>query len=277
MTKGYLLFAIDTDTVDYSRLAYACALSIKISQSAGSNAVALVTNSDKQFNIPVFDQVIKYTGPEGMDARSRAFDYTPFDQTILLDSDMLVLRNVSHYWNIFNDLFITTCPQTFRSKRFRYGYYRKLFEQYNLIDVYNAFTYFEKSETSREFFDLVKIITDHPKEYINSFLPECKQHKLYTDEAFALALKILDLEDTAVNLTWDFPRITHMKPNVQGWYGYFESWSADRLRFSLDEQAKVKIGVWQQSDILHYVDKDLIIDEIVETMEQQYERLLHKI
>jgi hypothetical protein len=42
MSRGYLLFALNTDNVDYVKLAYACALSIKISQPDGFNSVSLV-------------------------------------------------------------------------------------------------------------------------------------------------------------------------------------------------------------------------------------------
>ena len=100
MSRGYLLFAINSDTTDYVKLAYACALSIKITQPEGFNSVSIVTHNAQAVReqYPIFEHVIEYSGPTGMDVRSRGYDYTPYDETILLDSDMLFLNPVDHYW-----------------------------------------------------------------------------------------------------------------------------------------------------------------------------------
>ena len=269
MTRGYLLFALNTDSVDYAKLAYACALSIKLTQSNGYNSVALVTNTD--FNSPVFDHIIKYTGPTGMDARSRAYDYTPFDETVLLDADMLFLKDMSHYWNLVMDreLFVATIPQTYRGQQFKYGHYRRLFEKNQLPDVYNAWTYFKKTAITEDFFNTVKLITDNAEYFIEQCFPGSNLDTLPTDEAFALALGMLDIIDTATEPRWDFPRITHMKPMVQGWNEYIIDW-VDKIRFHIDQNAGVKLGTYQQVELLHYVDKTIITDSVIANLEQAY-------
>ena len=266
MSRGYLLFAIDTENVNYTQLALACALTIKITQPDGYNSVALVTNSPN--DNPVFDHVINYTGPTGMDARSRAYDYTPFDETVLLDADMLFLKDMSHYWNYMHkDLFVCTSPQNHKGHSFSYGYYRRLFEDNKLFDVYNAWTYFRKTQQVKDFFDTVKLLTDHPEQFISQCLPMSNLTTIPTDEAFALALGMLDID--AVESRWDFPRITHMKPMVQGWNEYTVDWQ-DKLRFQLDQQGQVKLGPWAQTELLHYVNKELITDDIIKTLERVY-------
>jgi len=266
MSRGYLLFALNTDSTDYVKLAHACALSIKITQPDGYNKVALVTNTPVDES--AFDIVIPYIGPLGMDARSRAYDYTPFDETILLDADMLFLKDMSHYWSLVDskDLFVTTAPQTYKSKLItNYGHYRKLFAENKWPNVYNAWTYFRKADISNQFFSLVKTITDNPAEFIDAIIPGCGLNTIPTDEAFALALIILDIVDDATNPDWQFPRITHMKPAVQLWDSYISDWN-EKLRFSLDTKGQIKIGVWQQTELLHYVKKELITDEIIDTL-----------
>jgi len=269
MSNGYLLFAIDTDATDYTRLAYACALSIKITQPK-LNSISIVTNNLEKFKnkLDIFDHVIEYTGPLGMDCRSRAYELTPYEETVLLDSDMLFLNNMEVYWDYIKDrdLFITTTPQNYKREVFKYGPYRKFFEKYQLTDVYNAWTYFKKSPVADEFFNLVKDVTDNPKEFMNSFFTGEDFKSFPTDEAFALAIQILDLEELVTESLWDFPRITHMKPMVQGWQDYTMNWT-DKIRFSLDSDAKVKLGMFQQTDLLHYVDKSIITDSIIKTLE----------
>lgn len=270
MNKGYLIFA--TGGKHYARLAYACALSIKLTQPAGFDQVSVVTDIPDSFAEykKVFDHVILYTGPDGMDARSRACDYTPYAETVLIDADMLFLTPMDHYWDIMSrrDMFISTSPQTYRGQKFKYGYYRRVFEENSWPDIYNAWTYFKRdSEQVQEFFKLVKHITDNPTPYIKMFMPNTLYTTVPTDEAFALALCISDQVDQ-VTLNWDFPRITHMKPAVQQWRDSVPDW-VEKLRFSFTDPVQVKLGVWHQADLLHYVKKDLITDDIISAMEQQ--------
>jgi hypothetical protein len=269
MTQGYLLFALNTDNVDYVKLAYACALSIKLTQPDGYNSVALVTNVDVANSI--FDHVIKYTGPQGMNARSRAYDYSPYDTTVLLDADMLFLKDMSNYWKLFSDrdLFITTSPQTYRGDQFKYGYYRKVFDDNLLPDVYNAWTYFKKSPIAKEFFDTVILLTDNAEHFIEQCLSGSNLTSIPTDEAFAIALGMLDLTDIATEPRWDFPRVTHMKPMVQGWNEYVKDW-VDKLRFHIGNNMHVELGMFAQTELLHYVDKSIITDSIIARMEQAY-------
>ena len=273
MSRGYLLFALNTDNVDYVKLAYACALSIKITQPDGFNSVALVTHNAEEIKsqFSVFDHVIEYTGPTGMDGRSRGYDYSPYEETIMLDSDMLLLSAVDHHWDIMKDrdLFISTCPKTYRGDRFKYGFYREVFEEHQLPDVYSAWTYFKKSPTAEEFFDTVKLMTDEPENFIKIMLPYSSQKTLPTDDAFALALIMLDLESSAICEHWDFPSITHMKARSQGWHTQNNEWT-DKIRFTMDEDASVKIGVWHQQGILHYVNKNLITGSIIKILEEVY-------
>jgi hypothetical protein len=272
--KGYLLFAVDTKDVDYSTLAYACALTIKLTQPEEFNNISIVTNSKDKFKerLQIFDNIIEYDGPRGMDCRSRAYDLSPYQKTVLLDSDMLFLKPMDHYWKQVEhlDLFITSSPQNYKGNTFNYGPYRKAFVDYDLPDIYNAWTYFNKSEQAKEFFELVKLMTDNPDPFIKKFLPSLGSSNIPTDEAFALSLCILGLEDQAVYSEWDFPRITHMKPLVQGWKEYLVDWT-EKIRFSLNQQGQVKLGVWQQTELLHYVDKSIITDSIIKTLESAYE------
>lgn len=251
MSQGYLLFAVDNKETNYNKLAEQCALSIKRTQPEGYNAVAIVTNNVSKVNKSLFDFVIDYSGPAGMDSRSRAYDYTPFDETVLLDSDMLFLRPLDQIWDAMKkqDIYITCSPQNWKGEKFQYGKYREVFEKNFWPDVYNAWTYFKKSHTAKEFFDLVKIITDNPTPFINEFLPNTLYETMPTDEAFALALSILD-----INLpVWDFPRIVHMKPQTSD---QFMDWT-EKMRFSFNELGQVKVGVHQQAELFHYIKKDI--------------------
>lgn len=271
MSKGYLLFAVNSKDVDYVKMAYACALSIKNTQPDGYNNVSLVAHNadDLKHKYPIFDHVIEYTGPTGMDVRSRGYDYSPYDETVLLDSDQLLLNPLDHWWDAVKNknLFVATAPRTYRNRFFKYGYYRKVFKDAELPDVYSAWTYFKKSEESQEFFELVKLITDNPQHFKSTMLTTLPIPNIPTDEAFALAIKLLDLDGIATDPSWKFPSITHMKAVVQGWNSRETEW-VDKIRFTINQQGQVKLGVWQQTDLLHYVNKSIITDEVIEILER---------
>jgi hypothetical protein len=97
-------------------------------------------------------------------------------------------------------------------------------------------------------------------------LSEYKPKVVGTDEAFALAAKLLDIENE-IAYPLDFPRIVHLKPLVQNW-----PWDADRVTdqagFYLKQDGSLKIGNYQQTDIVHYVEKDIITDELISMLEE---------
>lgn len=268
MSKGFVLLALNTDTVDYRRLAYACALSIKHSQPV-HNHITIYTDDVLQFKkhnnlFNLIDSIKLYKGPKGMDARSRIWDITPYEETVFLDSDMLILDEIdwSHLSNYY--LYLATHAQNARGERFHYGPYRELFKTHQLPNVYNAFTYFKKSDPrTAEFFNLAKDITDYPKAFISKFLQPSLLTTLPTDEAFALTAKILDIEP---EITDDKISITHMKPLVQNWRFTQDDWTS-YTRLSVDETGQPSVGVWKQTGLLHYVDKNAINNNTISILE----------
>jgi hypothetical protein len=128
-------------------------------------------------------------------------------------------------------------------------------------------TFFAKdSQMARDFFDLGRHIIKNPVEFANVFLSEYKPKIVGTDEAFALAAKILDISDQ-IAYPLEFPRIVHMKPMIQNWPWPADTWS-NHVGFYLDKKAQLKIGNYQQHDIVHYVEKDKITDEVINILEE---------
>ena len=196
-----------------------------------------------------------------MDARASAYDLSPYDETVLLDSDMMLLQPLDYCWEMVNDLdlYIASSPQDYRQRKFKYGAYRTEFKQNNWPDVYSAWTYFKKSPYAEKFFTTVKFIIKNQQEFLTNVLPDSMLTNIPTDEAFAIALAILGIEDTVVRPDWQSPRITHMKPAVQKFDNDVAEWN-DNLRFMMNTLGQIKLGVWQQADILHYVKKELITE-----------------
>ena len=155
---------------------------------------------------------------------------------------------------------------TYRGQLVTNRSYIKCFDKNNLPNLYSMWTYFKKqSTTSKDFFDLGRYIIKNPIEFSNLFLSEYKPKILGTDEAFALSAKILGIEDD-ISYSLEFPKIVHMKPMIQNWPWPADKWS-DHVGLYIDKQGRIKIGNYQQYNIVHYVEKDKITDEIISILE----------
>lgn len=274
MKFGYLLIVASHETIDYASLSYALALSIKNTQKPGYDQVALVIDNKekiKEFNSPwVFDHVIEWKEETFWDGRSWMDQLSPFDATVCLDVDMLFTRDYSHWVDYFlenSELYIANNSYTYRGELVTSDEYRKTFTKNDLPNLYSFYTFFKKdSELAKEFFTLGRYILKNPKEFSNLFLAEYKPKVLGTDEAFSLSSKLLDITDQ-IAYKLEFPRVVHMKPMVQNWPWPASSWS-DHVGFYLNTQGKLKIGNYQQHDIVHYVEKERIDQELINLLEE---------
>lgn len=274
MNFGYLIIVSRDETVDYLKLAYALALSIKNTQKPGYDKVALVINDKTQIDSLkspwVFDEIIEWDQEKFWDGRSWMDKLSPWDYTVCLDADMLFLRDYSHWIDYFIencDLYVPSKSYTYRNEIVTGDYYRKTFTANRLPNLYSMWTWFKKdSEIANEFFSLARYIIKNPVEFSNLYLANFKPKILGTDEAFSLSANILDIQDS-VSYELEFPKIVHMKGMIQNW-----SWPSekvtDHVGFYLNKKGNLKIGNFQQYDIIHYVEKDLITDEIVNILEE---------
>ena len=98
MNFGYLIFVAAHPDIDYLKLAYALALSIKNTQKPGYDKVALVIDKlelvDNLKSPWVFDHVIAWDKETHWDGRSWMDQLSPFENTVCLDADMLFYSSV---------------------------------------------------------------------------------------------------------------------------------------------------------------------------------------
>jgi len=274
MNFGYLILVSASAEHDYLNMAYAAALSIKNTQKQGYDKVALVIDDKSQLlrlKSPwVFDQVIEWKEQSGWDGRSWMDKLTPWENTVCLDADMLFLRDYSHWIDYFVkncDLYIPKNAYTYRGEIVTSDYYRETFTKNSLPNLYSFFTFFKKDKKiCNEFFVLNRYILKNPKEFSNYFLANQIPKTLGTDEAFALSSEILDISHE-ISYDLEFPKVVHLKPMIQEW-----PWPAnkftDHCGFYFNDKAQLKLGSFDQCDIVHYVEKDLITNELISILEE---------
>ena len=273
MNFGYLLIVSEHESIDYLKLAYGLALSIKNTQKMGYDRVALVIdNKEKVKNLKspwVFDHVIEWNQETFWNGRSWMDQLSPFENTVCLDVDMLFTRDYSHWIDYFIDhcdLYVANKTHTYRGEIVNDVHYRKTFLKNKLPNLYSMYTFYKKdSKLVNDFFSLVRQITENSIEFSNKFLSDYKPKVVGTDEAFALSAKILDIQDQ-IAYPLDFPKVVHMKPMIQNWPWPADCWT-DHVGFYLNKSGQIKIGNYQQHNIVHYVEKDRINDEMISILE----------
>jgi hypothetical protein len=209
--RGYLIPAIDTDTVDYLSCAIQLAESIRQWHPDASIAVITVRRCDN----PVFDHVIPlpYGDLGGYANDWQCFVASPYRQTIKLEADMYVASPINHWWTLFQhrDVVISQGCKGLYNEPSRNRTYRQLFDVNSLPDVYNAVTYWRLSAQAKEFFDLVRNIFENWSQF--KTLLKFPDELPTTDVVYAVAAVILGVE-TVTLPTGMGPMITHMKRHI---------------------------------------------------------------
>lgn len=256
MSKGYLVMA---QGPQYARLAEHLASSILSTQLISK--ISVIT--DEKVEEHLFDKVINVGEDYAVNSnwkienRVKFYQYSPYDETVILDADMLFLNDVSHWWSLFEkyELLLTNRVTTYRGTEIKNSFYRKAFIKHDLPDIYSAFTYFKKTDKVKEFFNLVKVIVLNWKTFCDHYTPYHAQKNPSIDLAMSIAVKILGIEHE-VTSNLDYPTFTHMKGKCQDVNSPIEDWK-NLLGVHYTNNG-VRIGPFKQQGILHYVNKDFV-------------------
>jgi hypothetical protein len=281
MSKGYIILAQNSDKHDYIRLAYALALSIKNTQSTVNN-VCLATDVPLDKLSPqiinIFDDIVPIPWFDHAQGSSwkientwKFYHMSPYDETVILDADMLFPSDISHWWDILGqqDVWITNRPRTFKGELITSTKYRKVFVTNNLPNVHIAFTYFKKSQLAAELFKFIEIIFNNWQRFFYNYLDENRPTYNSGDVAYALAIKLLGIEDECFGNSDLLPSFVHMKGHLQNIGEQFitEDWTQHIPTYFRDD-GKFKIGNYEQTLPFHYHVKEWLTDDMISILEK---------
>lgn len=207
--QGYLILAANTESTDYVSMARRLADSIH--QWHPTAEVALLTNQPggySEFSDVIDMDIIDPANPWAND--SQVFYRTPFRETIKLEADMLMAGPCDHWWDMFRhrDVVISTGCRNWQDQVSTARTYRKIFDENNLPDVYNAITYWRRSTTAKEFFDLTADIFRQWSVYSRAL--RYPEQQPSTDVVYAMAAQIMGPERVTMPFA-SYPKIVHMK------------------------------------------------------------------
>lgn len=275
MSRGYFTFAQNNREVDYLRLAYGLALSLKMSQPT-THALSVAITPDML--VPdryraVFDQVIEI--PWGDESATigwklknewKAYHISPYDETIKVAADMLWLEDIEYWWehlSALTDFHMCQSVRTHRGDLITSDAYRKTFTANDLPNVYSDITWFRKKGDAEDAFELIEEIFKNWEDWFMMALEGRYRPTICsTDVIYALALKALGTQFVPV----DYPIMTHMKPKLLD-IGDWGFWS-EYLRVDFNPACHCHIGGYRQTLPLHYQEKDFLTDDMLGYMEQ---------
>lgn len=289
MTETFGYFTI-AQGKQYQRMAYGLALSLLLTQQEGRNKLAIgvakdelsavdpkivsILGKDHIIEIPWKDHAVNSKWK--LENEWKSIYMSPFDHTVKLDADMLFLTDKSHWFDylVGSNLVFATEATTYRGEIATSDYYRKVFTDNQLPNVYSAYFYFDKSDEAFEFFKLSEVIFNNwERFFFDYFKPEHRPPFVSTDVVFGLAAKILNIEDLNKHRTLKetFPTFVHMKSRLQNWPDdnlMTENWT-QMIQVYFNNDCQLKIGNYLQTLPFHYFIKEFLTDSMIKQMERK--------
>jgi len=236
--RGYLIPAVNTETVDY----VACA-----EQLADS-----IRRWHPRANITILTKEMLPYGDLGGYANDwQCFAASPYRQTIKLEADMYAATPIDHWWTLFEkrDVVISQGCKGLYNEPSTNRTYRRLFDENRLPDLYNAVTYWRLSSTAKEFFESVRSIFENWNRF--KTMLKFPDESATTDVVYAMAAVIMGVDTVTLPLGVG-PQITHMKRGIIP--TMTDDWTQELVWEATDPG--LRIHTIAQSGFVHYHVKD---------------------
>lgn len=218
MTRGVVLFGVNNTKIDYVQLCVMSAGFVK--KNMPGTSITLITDEPSYYaqeskgKWPLsdfFDNVVmipsqfkeqfrnarkykdtRYYGfeaPFRNEARSLIYELTPYDETLLIDSDYLVANNsLSAVWGSSEDVMINTDAHGLLHNKLEGAEFR--LNPFGIKMYWATVIYFKKNERAKLLFDLVEHIRDNWDFYKLTY--DFPGQLFRNDYAFSIAIHILN-------------------------------------------------------------------------------------
>jgi hypothetical protein len=161
---------------------------------------------------------------------------------------MIITQNIDYWWDVLEKKDVVVCNtiRNYKGEISDSKFYRKFIYDNELPDVYNAITYFKKSEFAETFFKTVRTIFENWND-IRSTLVCNVDEPATTDWVYALACHIHGIENTTIPIFTDMSMV-HMKQHINDLST--ENWTNELVYELLPEC--VRVNTFVQNYPFHY-------------------------
>jgi hypothetical protein len=215
MSSGVLMFAHNNREIDYGMMAYVSAryvnkyLDVPVSLVTDSSTVRWLDDKDTNI-IKFFDKIIltdDIPQPNKQDKRfydgaltfkrisfkngfrTRAYELSPYDKTLVIDTDVLIKNDrLKHIWDSNTDFMINSKHIDISKNRETIEF--KRVSDYTIDFYWATIFYFEKTEWTKTFFNLCQFIVENYEYY--KFLYQISYSVMRNDYVFSIAIHIMN-------------------------------------------------------------------------------------
>lgn len=250
MNRGFVIIAQNTTSVDYVKCAEQ--LSNSINKVMPDANVTIITDKLLPYGDLAVDSDWKLINDW------QVYEASPYEYTIKLEADMLIPRNIDYWWDILkeHDLIVSGTVRDYTNGISNIKSYRQFIINNNLPDVYNAITYFKKSDKAEQFYKIVRNIFENWNEFKSNLTCETSEIAT-TDWAYSIACHIMGVENTTLPNFSEFSFI-HMKQFINNLM--IDDWTKELL-FEFNPSLKVNTIVQEYPFHYHVKSFSNIIGE----------------
>ena len=214
MKRGILIFAHNSRDVDYALMSLVSAKFAKANLQVPVSLVVdkftvewMQTSNIYDLSQETFDKIIEIEKPvtqntrvlhDGYNSktvpfvnsnRASVWDLTPYDRTLLIDSDFLIMSDrLEEYWEVDSSVMLSSSMQDVRGDR--KGILDSWVSETGIALYWATTVMFTKNNESKIFFDLVDVIRTNYNYFADLFRFNPKQYR--NDIAFSIAKHMLN-------------------------------------------------------------------------------------
>lgn len=214
MTKGVVIFAHNNRQVDYARMAIIAGglatknLQVPVTLATDNSTVAWMKESNIYTTaMKIFDRIKIVDRPADLQNRkfndgtnnliapfknsnrSSVYDVTPYDRTLLIDSDFFILTDeLNNYWDVDSSILISKKYNDIIGSE-RIGYHDRYVSDTGIQLLWATKVMFTKNEESKTFFNLVNHIRENYRRYADVYRYDPRMYR--NDIAFAVARHLM--------------------------------------------------------------------------------------
>lgn len=266
-----ILTVAQTGPVDYLRLAYLAAMSLKLTQPSNYSYLSVVVEPDRQ--VPdsylwAFDEVIRIPWGDAaansiwkLENEWKLYHISPYQHTVKIDADMLFTSDISHRWRE------TLEPVWFTNRVFNHQdhpiddmSHRPYWKTGRLPNIYSAMMGWSWSDQAEIWFNTAGAITDNWADFMTDYWGEVPLYS--TDLCYAIVADILGgyapVSDGFVHMRSELtPGATPGTP----WH--------HNINLTPVPGGEVYVGKYLQTLPLHYHEKAVITSDIIQHYQSQ--------
>jgi len=224
MSRGYLIYAIDEQYISMANILK------KSIEYHTKDDVTIISDNFPYEDITKKSEWHKNTFTSNLLNMWQIYWMSPYDETIVLDADMLFLNDYSYWWNYLSkfDMLFPNTIINYKQETIKHEQYDRILAEHKIRPAYEKMFYFKKGQFAQEFFTILEQVLKNYRSISVEIFPNSRPTLLRTSHVFPACIKMLGIEDVIYDKNNVFKYIdmnlSCLNTNVIKWDEDLEHW-----------------------------------------------------